>query len=153
MNETSLIQFLTRMVEWALQGFQNIVSAVVNAISGNASRLFSTLLNFSWKGILAVILVAGCALNIIIYMQRCKPHWCWFARKRMIVNDSLVESKKKKANSTAAPRRKPSTYIPDRVSQTGQKRTDALAPDDDLFGTDSDLMRTGQKKKTTRKAH
>ena len=70
MNETSVIQFLTRMVEWALQGFQNIVSAVVNAISGNASRLFSTLLNFSWKGILAVILVAGCAPDIIIIYKR-----------------------------------------------------------------------------------
>ena len=152
MNDS--VSFFTRLVEWALQGFQNIVTAVINAIGGSANRLFSSLLRFSWKGLLAVVLVVGCALNIIIYMQRWKPHWWWFARKRLIVNDSLVQGKRKKNASSGAPWRKPSTYIPERIStesnQSGHETR--LTQDEDIFSAgDDDLMQAGKRKKASGK--
>ena len=109
MSSQNVVSFFARLVEWALDLAQSLITPLSTKLLGSTSSFLSV----SWKGLLIILLVGGTALNVIIYMQRWKPHWWWFAKKRMVVDDALVEKKQKRA-ADPAPVRKPSTYIPKR---------------------------------------
>lgn len=71
------------MLGW-LKGFANWVLRLFN-LSGGVSPL--TFLANHWKGILIVLLIIGVALDLIIWLVRWRPHWVWFGKKRIVIND------------------------------------------------------------------
>ena len=146
MSSQNVVSFFARLVEWALDLAQSLITPLSTKLLGSTSSFLSV----SWKGLLIILLVGGTALNVIIYMQRWKPHWWWFAKKRMVVDDALVEKKQKRA-ADPAPARKPSTYIPKRIEAALAHKAPArgsLTDDGDLMATDGDdLMRPHKSKK------
>ncbi len=146
MSSQDVVSFFARLVEWALDLVQSLVTFVSTKLLGHSSSFLSV----SWKGLLVILILGGTALNVVIYMQRWKPHWWWFAKKRMVVDDALVEKKQKRAADSAPPR-KPSTYIPKRIDTNPSHKAPArgsLTDDGDLMATDSDdLMSTHKNKK------
>ena len=146
MSSQNVVSFFARLVEWALDLAQSLITPLSTKLLGSTSSFLSV----SWKGLLIILLVGGTALNVIIYMQRWKPHWWWFAKKRMVVDDALVEKKQKRA-ADPAPARKPSTYIPKRIEAAPAHKAPArgsLTDDGDLMATDGDdLMRPHKSKK------
>ncbi len=146
MSSQNVVSFFARLVEWALDLAQSLITPLSTKLLGSTSSFLSV----SWKGLLIILLVGGTALNVIIYMQRWKPHWWWFAKKRMVVDDALVEKKQKRA-ADPAPTRKPSTYIPKRIEAAPAHKALArgsLTDDGDLMATDGDdLMRPHKSKK------
>ena len=160
MSSSTTIDFFSRLVEGVLSWFQRLVNQFVNAVSNNSGRLLSGFLSVGWKGLLVILFLGGIALNVIIYIQRWKPHWWWFAKKRMVVDDGLVERRKKPAagrqNASAggSSKPKPSTYIPRRVrpkenGQTQQARSDTAKQEEDDFMSigDDDLMAPHRKRR------
>ena len=80
-------------------GYSN---AVVNAMLGwlkglagwvlklfNLSGGFSPLkfLADNWLQLLVVLLAIGVALDILVWLVRWRPHWVWFRKKRVVIND------------------------------------------------------------------
>ena len=146
MSSQNVVSFFARLVEWALDLAPSLITPLSTKLLGSTSSFLSV----SWKGLLIILLVGGTALNVIIYMQRWKPHWWWFAKKRMVVDDALVEKKQKRA-ADPAPARKPSTYIPKRIEAAPAHKAPSrgsLTDDGDLMATDGDdLMRPHKSKK------
>ncbi len=159
MSSSSTISFFSRLVEGVLGWFQQLVNQFVNAASNNSGRLLSGFLSAGWKGLLVILLVGGVVLNIVIYIQRWKPHWWWFAKKRMVVDDGLVQQRKKPApgaHSAAAGKAstpKPSTYIPKRVRPQTNGKTKDRQPDaadeeeDDFMSTGNDDLMAPHRKR------
>ena len=113
-----------------LDWFQYIVNGIISFITGEGSSggLISLILSH-WKGLLVLALLVGTLINLLIYVARWKPHWWWFAKKRMIVNDELVRPKgHKSAASSPSPARKPSTIVPKRLPASARANGSAASP-------------------------
>ena len=140
-----------------LDWFQYIVNSIISFITGEGSSGGLIILILShWKGLLVLALLIGTLINLLIYVARWKPHWWWFAKKRMVVNDELLGKRSKARTASKKPYRaheaKPSTIVPRKdaalslsLSTIAPKREEGA---DDLFsdGTDDLLL-----PKTTRK--
>ena len=80
-------------------GYTNaIVNAMLGWLKGLASwvlRLFNLSGGFSplkfladnWLKLLIFFLILGVALDLIVWLIRWRPHWVWFRKKRVIIND------------------------------------------------------------------
>ena len=80
-------------------GYANaIVNAMLGWLKGLASwvlRLFNLSGGFSplkfladnWLKLLIFFLILGVALDLIVWLIRWRPHWVWFRKKRVIIND------------------------------------------------------------------
>lgn len=80
-------------------GYANaIVDAMLSWLKGLASwvlRLFNLSGGFSplkfladnWLQLLIILLIAGVVLDIVIWLIRWRPHWVWFRKRRVIIND------------------------------------------------------------------
>lgn len=80
-------------------GYANaIVNAMLGWLKGLASwvlRLFNLSGGFSplkfladnWLKLLIVLLVVGVVMDLLIWLIRWRPHWVWFRKKRVIIND------------------------------------------------------------------
>lgn len=80
-------------------GYANaIVNAMLGWLKGLASwvlRLFNLSGGFSplkfladnWLKLLIVLLVVGVAMDLLVWLIRWRPHWVWFRKKRVIIND------------------------------------------------------------------
>ena len=71
------------MLGW-LRGLANWVLKLFNLSGGGSPLAF---LARNWKGILLVLLIVGVALDLIIWLVRWRPHWVWFHKKRVVIND------------------------------------------------------------------
>jgi len=113
------------IIESLLGWFRELFNALFGMITGSSGSGLLKWLMGSWKGLLIVLLIAGCSLNLIIHIIRWRPHWWWFAKKRMLVDDSIFEPKKRKKSRSApspVPKRRPSTIVPRRTGSTGTKK-------------------------------
>ncbi len=134
---SSGISFIGRAEEWLLSWFQYIVDSVISTLSGGTGSGFLNWLSTSWPALLAFFLIAGTALNIIIYVIRWRPHWWMFAKKRMIIDESLLEPEKRRrsrSHNAGTLSRRPSTLVPRRESSTKSR----LTRDEALFDPDED---------------
>ena len=81
-------------------GYTNaIVDAMLGWLKGLASwvlKLFNLSVGFSplrflannWLKLLIVLLVIGVTVDLLVWLIRWRPHWVWFHKKRVIINDS-----------------------------------------------------------------
>jgi len=73
------------MLGW-LKGFASWVLKLFNlAGSGGISPL--KWLSDNWLNMLIVLLVLGVVLDWVVWLIRWRPHWVWFRKKRVIVDD------------------------------------------------------------------
>ena len=117
------LKWLSDAFHGVLDWFQYFINGTIGFVTGGGSSGGLTGLVLShWKGLLVIALLIGTVVNLFIYVARWKPHWWWFAKKRMIVNDELVRPRgQKPAASAPTPARKPSTIVPKRApAQAGQ---------------------------------
>ena len=105
-------------------GYANaIVNAMLGWLKGLASwvlRLFNLSGGFSplkfladnWLKLLIVLLAVGVALDLLVWLIRWRPHWVWFRKKRVIINDKNFFADEKYIDSPedlkrrSAPRRR-----------------------------------------------
>ena len=71
------------MLGW-LKGLASWVLRLFNLSAGGSPLKF---LANNWLQILVVLLIVGVAADIIIWLIRWRPHWVWFRKKRVIIND------------------------------------------------------------------
>ncbi len=75
-----------------------IVNAMLGWLKGLAGwvlRLFNLSAGFSplkfladnWLKLLVLLLIVGMAADLLIWLIRWRPHWVWFHKKRVIIND------------------------------------------------------------------
>lgn len=80
-------------------GYSNaVVNAMLGWLKGLASwvlKLFNLSGGFSplkfladnWLQLLILLLAIGVALDLLIWLVRWRPHWVWFRKKRVVIND------------------------------------------------------------------
>jgi len=80
-------------------GYTNaIVNAMLGWLKGLASwvlKLFNLSGGFSplkfladnWLQLLVFLLVLGVVIDLLVWLIRWRPHWVWFRKKRVIIND------------------------------------------------------------------
>lgn len=71
------------MLGW-LKGLASWVLRLFNLSAGGSPLKF---LANNWLQILIILLILGVAADIIIWLIRWRPHWVWFKKKRVIIND------------------------------------------------------------------
>lgn len=82
-----------------------IVDAMLSWLKGLASwflKLFNLSGGFSplkflannWKQLLIIFLIVGVLVDILVWLLRWRPHWIWFRKKRVIINDKNFFSSK-----------------------------------------------------------
>ena len=72
------------MLGW-LKGLANWVLRLFNLAGSGGSPLLW--LSQNWLRLLIVLLVIGVAADILVWLVRWRPHWVWFRRMRVIVDD------------------------------------------------------------------
>lgn len=80
-------------------GYSNaVVNAMLGWLKGLASwvlKLFNLSGGFSplkfladnWLQLLVLLLVIGVVLDLLVWLLRWRPHWVWFRKKRVVIND------------------------------------------------------------------
>lgn len=73
----------------------NVMLSWLKGLAGWVLRLFDLASGYSplqflaenWLKILVILLVIGLAGDLLIWLIRWRPHWVWFHKKRVIIND------------------------------------------------------------------
>ncbi|MBQ4090324.1 MAG: hypothetical protein IJC56_10685 [Clostridia bacterium] len=73
------------MLGW-LKGVANWILGLFD-LAGTAA--FSPLkwLSENWLNTLIVLLIAGIIIDVLVWLLRWRPHWVWFNKKRIVIND------------------------------------------------------------------
>lgn len=98
------------MLGW-LKGLASWVLRLFNLSAGGSPLKF---LANNWLHILVILLIAGVAVDLIIWLIRWRPHWVWFRKKRVIINDKNFFAKEHDLDDDFEPRRKPQNRKPRR---------------------------------------
>ena len=89
-----------------------IVDAMLSWLKGVASwflKLFNLSGGFSplkflannWKQLLIIFLIVGVVVDLLVWLVRWRPHWIWFRKKRVIINDKNFFSGKPEKEGNA----------------------------------------------------
>ena len=89
-----------------------IVDAMLSWLKGVASwflKLFNLSGGFSplkfladnWKQLLIIFLIVGVVVDLLVWLVRWRPHWIWFRKKRVIINDKNFFSGKPEKEENA----------------------------------------------------
>lgn len=150
-----LLFWLNRLAKWALGLF-------------DLSEGFSPLkwLANNWLGILIALLIIGLAVDLLVWLLRWRPHWIWFNKKRIIIDDDhffdgeeLIDSGlydpalfAEKPVKRAAPKRGvvPSTIVK-RVPRGERASDDIFSVSEDAAFDVSDLPLSEDEKKFRRR--
>lgn len=73
------------MLGW-LKGFANWVLKLFN-LAGSAGGSPLLWLSHNWLFLLIVLMAIGVSADILVWLVRWRPHWVWFRKERVIVND------------------------------------------------------------------
>ena len=73
------------MLSW-LKGFANWVLRLFN-LAGSTSASPLLWLSHNWLKLLIFFMVLGVATDILVWLVRWRPHWVWFRKERVIVDD------------------------------------------------------------------
>lgn len=71
------------MLSW-LKGLASWVLKLFNLSSGFSPLKF---LANNWLKLLILFLIVGVAADLLVWLIRWRPHWVWFHKKRVIIND------------------------------------------------------------------
>ena len=73
------------MLGW-LKGLANWVLRLFNlaGVSGVSPLLW---LSQNWLKLLIVFMIIGVAGDVLVWLVRWRPHWVWFRKERVIVDD------------------------------------------------------------------
>ena len=82
MQSTSL---MNTMLSW-LKGFARMVLGLFDLAGENAFSPLEYLINH-WKALLITIIIIGFVADIVIWLVRWRPHWVWFRKKRIVIDD------------------------------------------------------------------
>ena len=133
------------MLSW-LKGFASWVLRLFDlAGSGGVSPL--EWLSEHWSQLLIILLIAGVAADIIVWLIRWRPYWVWFRKKRIVVDDkeffesdadvprprpdTIVQRQETRKVPVRPPRAKSAARRPRRVSDVPPPRPDVF--EDELF--------------------
>ena len=133
------------MLSW-LKGFASWVLRLFDlAGSGGVSPL--EWLSEHWSQLLIILLIAGVAADIIVWLIRWRPYWVWFRKKRIVVDDkeffesdadvprprpdTIVQRQETRKVPVRPPRAKSAARRPRRVSDVPPPRQDVF--EDELF--------------------
>lgn len=86
------------MLSW-LKGLASWVLKLFN-LSGGASPL--KFLANNWLKLLILFLLIGVAVDLLVWLVRWRPHWVWFHKKRVIINDKNFFSSEKGSGAHGA---------------------------------------------------
>lgn len=73
------------MLGW-LKGFANWVLKLFN-LAGSSGGSPLLWLSQNWLKLLVLLMVVGVAVDILVWLVRWRPHWVWFRKLRVIVDD------------------------------------------------------------------
>lgn len=73
------------MLGW-LKGFANWVLRLFN-LAGSAGTSPLLWLSRNWLLLLIILMTVGVAGDILVWLVRWRPHWVWFRKERVIVED------------------------------------------------------------------
>lgn len=73
------------MLGW-LKGFANWVLRLFH-LAGSVGTSPLLWLSHNWLFLLIVLMSIGVAADILVWLVRWRPHWVWFHKERVIVND------------------------------------------------------------------
>lgn len=73
------------MLGW-LKGFANWVLRLFN-LAGSAGTSPLLWLAHNWLFLLIILMAIGVTADILVWLVRWRPHWVWFRKERVIVND------------------------------------------------------------------
>ena len=71
------------MLGW-LKGFAGWVLKLFNLNTGFSPLKF---LADNWLKLLVILLIVGVVVDLLVWLIRWRPHWVWFHKKRVIIND------------------------------------------------------------------
>lgn len=99
------------MLGW-LKGFAGWVLKLFNLSAGFSPLEF---LANNWLKLLIFFLILGVVVDLLVWLIRWRPHWVWFRKKRVIINDKNFFAQEKYIDDEDdwefEPRRKPSTNV------------------------------------------
>lgn len=150
-NDISLPrQFIESILGW----FQSIVSGFLGIFTGSSDESFLSWIGDTWIGWVCFILIGGAIVNLLIYVIRWRPHWWWLAKRRMVVDDRLVDNYEpnlRRTPSTKVPKREQATAqqaSKDKPSKAGERSALKRSPTDnskkERHGKESDLFAVNQ---------
>lgn len=84
----ALLGWLKGLASWVLRLFN---------LSGGISPL--KFLADNWMKLLVLFLVVGVAVDLLVWLIRWRPHWVWFRKKRVVINDKNFFAGEKYINS------------------------------------------------------
>ena len=76
---------VSAMLGW-LKGLANWVLRLFN-LAGSVSVSPLAWLSQNWLKLLIVFMVIGVTIDLLVWLIRWRPHWVWFRKERVIVND------------------------------------------------------------------
>lgn len=143
----------TAVMNVMLGWLKGVASWILGLFDLAGSSGFSPLswLSENWLHILIVLLIAGVAADVLVWLLRWRPHWVWFNKKRIVINDDnffagedLVDSglydptlfaDETPRRSAASMPRRPQTRTQNaaRRPQPQRRRRDTDFVGDDLF--------------------
>ena len=120
--------FAENALEALLGWFESLINGVWSLFSGASGGSLLRWLASNWLSLLIVFMAIGVAMDILIYLFRWRPFWWWFRKKRFIVDDRFLSSKRPSARPVD-----PSTRIPKRFSQENEEKDDEMFMEPTLF--------------------
>jgi len=72
----AMLGWLKALANWVLKLFN---------LSGGGSPL--KFLADNWLQLLILLLIVGVVLDLLVWLVRWRPHWVWFRKKRVVIND------------------------------------------------------------------
>lgn len=138
------------MLSW-LKGLASWVLKLFDLSSGYSPLKF---LANNWLKLLVVLLIIGMVVDLLVWLIRWRPHWVWFHKKRVIINDKDFFNQEKQrdvqaqteARSGARPRRnwEDSEYV---VPGAARRRREEMARrEEQLRLAREKRLRTGEPK-------
>ena len=113
MTQTGYSNAIVNALLGWLKGFASWVLKLFN-LSGGFSPL--EFLANNWLKLLIFFLILGVALDLLVWLIRWRPHWVWFRKKRVIINDKNFFAQEKYIDDEDdwdfEPRRKPADSRP-----------------------------------------
>ena len=79
--------FITLMLGW-IRGVTNWIWSMIRLGRGSAGRNFLSWFSSHWLQMVLVLLLAGVAMDWLVWLVRWRPYWLWFGKKRRLVNDT-----------------------------------------------------------------
>lgn len=93
-----------RMLGW-LKGFANWVLRLFN-LAGSARTSPLLWLSRNWLKLLVVLMIVGVAMDVLVWLIRWRPHWVWFHKERVIVEDEKFFAEGKAIEDSARAERR-----------------------------------------------